>query len=454
MYMVAPKRIFIFILYFLLYIPFVHLSFAADEQVKVKILAVNPSETNTLKTSITYPLPPEIRPEDVVNSAGMELKRDAESGTYYLSKEVELKPKETLTTVVEVRNVWVIPADDITKVREELGQNLKLLQGTKYEKTGKLVYDKAMEQIASIEEGQASKLGMKQMIELYRAHKMLLEKIQNDAMSLDAMRQLQMTEGEEARTAKITINAENPSDEAKKMTVRADLPSEIDASSVLDRLNFQLLYDEDKKRFFLEKEDEFGPKEKRKYEIVVKDVWYIPEEELKYLQKQTDTLSKYFNGTSYEEFVKQSSGFVKQSLDEIRKLQEEVKGTPEVGKRINAFTLNNRKLQMARDKVKTMQDLLLEIPLKKSSVEQIAEAVKKMRRIINILQLGFQPDLATTWWIILGIIGFVAVFATVFYVTWLSKLKQSQFAEKLVIYIQEAKKKIKKKVVQEENVAS
>jgi len=449
----SKERIYIVVFILLLQILFSGLLLAADEQVKVKILAVNPSETNVLKTSIVYPLPPEILPEDVVDRAGMEVKRNDETGAYYLSKDVELQPKETLTTVVSVRNVWVIPAEDITKVREDLGQNLKLLQGTKYEKTGKLVYEKAMDQIGTIEEGQASKLGMKQMIELYRAHKMLLEKIQNDAMSLDAMRQLQMTEGGEVRKAKVIINAENPSDEAKKMTVRSELPPEIDAGGVLDRLDFQLLYDEDKKRFVVEKEDEFGPKEKKKYEITIKDVWYIPEEELDYLKKQTDTLVKYFTGSSYDEFAKQSSGFADETLSAIRALQEDVKGASEVDKRVNAFTLNNRRLQLAKDKVKTLQDLLLEIPLKKSSVEQIAEAIKKMRRIVNILQLGFQPDLATTWWIILGIIGFVAVFATIFYVTWLSKLKQSQFAEKLVIYIHEAKKKLKKKA-QEESAVS
>jgi len=417
----------------------------ADQQVKIKILAVNPSETNKMKTDIVHYLPPEIQPDDILDKAGMEVKLDKTKNAYFLVKTVELAPKETVTTIVNVKNVWKVSEEEIGQVRQQLTQNLNLLKDTKYEKTGKLVYDKAMEQIAAIEEGQKTKVGMRQMIEIYRAQKKLLEKIENDSLSLEAMRQLEMNESGSIRKAKIVINAENPASDSKKITVRSELPKEITTDAILDKLDFNLQYDQNKGCFVLEKEEDFGGKEKKRYEITIRDLWYIPDEELKYLVTQSETMVKYFQKSPYEEFSKQSLEFIKEGVETIRKLQEEVKNTLEVDQRIKAFTLNKTRLQAVKDRVKTLQDLLLEIPLKKSSVEQIADAIKRMRKIVNILQLGFQPDLATTWWIILGVIGFIAIFATVFYVTWLQKLKQSQFAEKLVIYINEAKKRVKKK---------
>lgn len=421
----------------------------AAESVKIKILAVNPSESNKMKTNVVHYLPPEVQPEDILDRAGMELKMDKEKKAYYLVKEVELAPKETLTTIVNVKNVWKVSEEDLSRIKGQLTQNLNLLKDTKYEKTGKLVYDKAMEQISVIEEGQQTKLGMRQMMEIYRAHKKLLEKIENDTMSLEAMRQLEMNQSGSVRKAKILIEAENPAKDKRKITVRSELPKEVTVDAILDKLDFNVMYDDVKGCFVLEKDEEFNASEKKRYEITIRDLWYIPDEELTYLVQQTETLTKYFIKSPYEEFSKQSASFIKDGISAIQKLQEEVKNTPDVVQRIRAFALNKNRIQAVKDRVKTMQDLLLEIPLKKSSVEQIADAIKRMRRIVNILQLGFQPDLATTWWIILGIIGFVAIFATVFYVTWLQKLKQSQFAEKLVIYINEAKKRIKKKKLEE-----
>ena len=93
--------------------------------------------------------------------------------------------------------------------------------------------------------------------------------------------------------------------------------------------------------------------------------------------------------------------------------------------------LNTKRLDAVKKKVKELQDLLLQIPLKKeiSQMDKIKQAIKKILNVTDILKLGFKPDLSTTWWIILGIIAFILIIAASFYVTWLTKLKETRLVK-------------------------
>ena len=78
------------------------------------------------------------------------------------------------------------------------------------------------------------------------------------------------------------------------------------------------------------------------------------------------------------------------------------------------------------------KDLLLEIPIKRqeSIVESIRRAVKSLANVIDIIKIGFKPDLSTTWWIILGLIAFLMIMSASFYVIWISKLKETKVVKK------------------------
>src|SRR3989338_5077344 len=110
---------------------FVKTVLSADEEVKLKILAVNPSDTQKLNTTVRQDLPPEVKPEDVIDAAGMETKYNSEKKVFYLQKNVELNPRQTSTFEVRVKNVWNIPDEDIQKVRQEIEQSMNALKGTK-----------------------------------------------------------------------------------------------------------------------------------------------------------------------------------------------------------------------------------------------------------------------------------------------------------------------------------
>ncbi len=404
----------------------------AEAEVKIKILAVNPSQSDAITASINQALPPEIAPEDIIDKAGMDVKFDKEMQTYSLAQDVQLAPRETKTIIVKVKNVWTVPEEMIETVRVDLENNVKALQGTKYEEPSQMLYQRISDKLAEIETDKAKSMGIHKQIELYRAHVKELEEIHRDVISIDTMRQLNADEVGELRTVKFIIQAENPSKDAQTMRIEAYLPDEITAGDIVDKLDFNLLYDEDRHRFSLYKEYDFQAQEKKTFEITLKDIWYIPVAELNHLEDQTKKIIQRFEGSNFENYARQSGDFIYNGLDSIRALQNEVGDSPNIEDRIRAFALNSERLGLVREKIKELQDLMLEVPLKREldEFEKIRQAVKELSKVIDILRLGFTPDLSTTWWIILGILAFLFIMSASFYVTWLAKLGESQFGAK------------------------
>src|SRR3990167_1147029 len=88
---------------------------AAEEEAKITLLIVNPSDKKPMKSPVSYYLPPEIVPQDVIDNAEMEILYDEEKESYYLQGDFELEPKETKKLTVVVRNVWRITDEDIAR---------------------------------------------------------------------------------------------------------------------------------------------------------------------------------------------------------------------------------------------------------------------------------------------------------------------------------------------------
>ncbi len=200
----------------------------------------------------------------------------------------------------------------------------------------------------------------------------------------------------------------------------------------MDRLGFLVLFDVEAERYAIEKQDTLAPNEKKKYELTLRDVWYIPDEKLGLMKKQIETLTGHFKGSNYEAFAMQQIAIVTGSISEIKVLQDEVANSTVLDDRIRAFVLNTSRYELANQKIKDLEDLLLEVPMKRQEnvIEQLRKAVRSLSHIVDIIKLGFKPDLSTTWWIILGLIAFLFIMAGSFYVIWVSKLKETKVVKK------------------------
>lgn len=418
-------------LIFPILLTFLPLSVLAEDEIKLKILAVNPSPTKAIDSDISYNLPQEVTPADVLDSAGLEVKFNPEAQAYVLSGKVKLQAKESKTLEITVRDVWKVTPEKIDEVRVEITRKRDGLVGTKYENTGELLFQKALETLGQIEAEQTQVQGIRKRIEFYRGAIKRLDQIQNNVLSIGSMREAEAGVGNEERVAKFQITAQNPSSEKRTMTVRADLPKEIQSEHVLNNAGFELLFDAVKGRFVIEKKDEFQGRESKTYQIELKDIWYISPKQTQYIRLQTEELNKHFQESNYAEFTAGITAEVTKLLSEIDTLQAEVAESPAIQDRIRAYTLNSQKMNIVQSKVKELQDLLMDLPITtepKPVVESSPEGVREIQKIKDvskILSMGIKPDLSTTWWIILGIIGFLMIFATIFYIVWIKQLKKN-----------------------------
>ena len=101
---------------------------SAQASIVLKTLVVNPSESKTQKALLKAYLPEEVKPEDVVDLGDLEIDYDIEKALYYVYKEFELEPGESVSRSIEIKDVWLISRaqlDSLTGRTRELVEALK-----------------------------------------------------------------------------------------------------------------------------------------------------------------------------------------------------------------------------------------------------------------------------------------------------------------------------------------
>ena len=100
----------------------------AEASIVLKATVVNPSTTKTQTAILKAYLPKETSPEDIVDLGDLKIDYDIARGLYYVYKECELGPGESIMRSVELKDVWVISAaeiDALTGQAREIVEKLK-----------------------------------------------------------------------------------------------------------------------------------------------------------------------------------------------------------------------------------------------------------------------------------------------------------------------------------------
>ncbi len=159
---------------------------AASADVVLKMMVVNPSETEVKEYDIRSPLPQEVKPEHVLDTDGLKVDYDSQAGTFVLVGHLTLKPKESVTKQVVLQDVWVIPADRFSSLRGEIDDIMRKLQGTNYFDRADMLaraIDRKLTQ-AQESQDQAATAPPMQHINAYRDNFKALDAVETDMVSL------------------------------------------------------------------------------------------------------------------------------------------------------------------------------------------------------------------------------------------------------------------------------
>lgn len=158
---------------------------SAQAEMVLKVLVVNPSETEVKEFEIKNPLPPEVKPEHVLDADGLKVDYDSQAGTYFVIGTVTLKPKESITKRILIEDVWVIAPDRLSALRRETKDILAKLEGTPYLERGRLLAQAIERRVAEVEESQEQPfLHPVQHINRYRDDSQKLQLVDADLVSL------------------------------------------------------------------------------------------------------------------------------------------------------------------------------------------------------------------------------------------------------------------------------
>jgi len=159
----------------------------ARENIEMGIVAVNPSSDKEQAVTIKTYLPQEVTPEAIVDAAGLDIDFDAEQSLYYVYKnDVLLKPSETKTFNIELRDVWIIPQGRLDSLRAQAQSVISRLEGSPFYESARLLGDTIYRTLDTVAITQNdTTVSRKSHIGIYRNNLLIVNQIKEDIDRLE-----------------------------------------------------------------------------------------------------------------------------------------------------------------------------------------------------------------------------------------------------------------------------
>ena len=167
------------------------------------------------------------------------------------------------------------------------------------------------------------------------------------------------------------------------------------------------------------------------YDMGIIDVWNISQIDIDNLKDRAQKAFKLLEKTSYADSAKYLVANIKSNLEKIeasQSIQREIK------EHISAYRTNSKYYESAKNDVESLEELLEAVRenLERSQLKNVLQKIKALRSVSEIAKaiFGKKPSINNTQKIILGIIIFVAIFSTTFFIIWGNRSKAAKLTEK------------------------
>ncbi|MDP3245052.1 MAG: LamG-like jellyroll fold domain-containing protein [bacterium] len=106
--------------------------------VEIHFLITNPdAKQQTVKFKAF--LPEEAKPEHILDLSGLKVDYDTNAKVYYVSGDITLGSKETVTRKVEMKDIWVFAPEEINSIKDQANGLIPILAKTQYEAQGAIL---------------------------------------------------------------------------------------------------------------------------------------------------------------------------------------------------------------------------------------------------------------------------------------------------------------------------
>ena len=104
----------------------------AQASIVLKTMVVNPSRSKIQTAVLKAYLPKEVTPEDVIGFGDLRIDYYIEKGLYYVYKEFELAPGESVNRSIEIKDVWIISKTELETLTGRAKELVEDLEKTVY----------------------------------------------------------------------------------------------------------------------------------------------------------------------------------------------------------------------------------------------------------------------------------------------------------------------------------
>jgi hypothetical protein len=221
-----------------------------------------------------------------------------------------------------------------------------------------------------------------------------------------------VTERDPVTLSVVTVNPS--AEKTQTVPVKLELPPEITPGDVIDAAGLQVEYDEARQAYYLFKDDvELVPKETKVFKVVVRDVWFIPSNELNSLKEYANLLMGRLATSDYAATAKQMNESIVERLDRIRATQDDEALSRK--SRIGAFRYHLQAIVKIKEDLARMEKLLTFVG---------GPPVPEM--LENSPLRSDAPSRTTTWLVIFLIVIFTGLLGSQFFFTWHRRTKVTQ----------------------------
>lgn len=391
--------------------------------VYINVMAVNGAET-VKDTSVKYNLPGDLASQDILETNGLDLDYNVNDANYYVHGKVILQPKESKTFRIRVRDIWKISPTQVKDIQNQIEQGYEQVGKLKDAQQGQLLKDQLLSKLNFIQDQSAKTDTVERRIDTYRAYSKELQRIENSALAVDYWRS-DPSEVKRNKIIRFNIEVENPLDVLKPFKNKHYLPSEIKPEDLVEFEGFEVRFDQEKKQAFLFREEELQPKEKKKYSIGIRDIWFIAQRDIDYLRNRSNLAYGVLQTSKFGESAKILFDHIVDLLKNLETSQAQKRDN--ILDHISAFRDNQKTYDTVKTYVESLEKLLAVYreDLQKSKVQNVLEKLRSLKGISDISKAIFNtpPTESATWKFISWVLIFVVFLTTINFIVWFMRSK-------------------------------
>lgn len=164
-----------------------------------------------------------------------------------------------------------------------------------------------------------------------------------------------------AATLTLKIRAINPSQSDKQsVDVKQPLPKLVKPDDVVSAGELDVVYDVTSKGYFVQKKVEVDPGQTRTFDVVIKDIWIIPDETLRDMADQIRSLSSSLKGSEQEATSEKLAGMIQENIESVSARQAAYAvGVAKPVDHIRAFESNMEMMGRIRRDVGMLENLAI-----------------------------------------------------------------------------------------------